>query len=123
MKYLCLLYYDTAKFAALSPAELEAIGPNCQPHDAALRATGKVLMQESLSLPAEWKVARPENGKSVISDGPYIDTTQRPGAFLIVEAADMDEAVQVASKHPAANYGEHLGWAVEVCECGECRVS
>lgn len=49
MKYVCFCYYDTEKFAALSQAELEAIGRECPPHDAALRATGKVVAQGSLS--------------------------------------------------------------------------
>ena len=47
MKYLCLCYYDAEKEARLSQEELEAIGPACKPHDAALRATGKVVVQGS----------------------------------------------------------------------------
>ena len=45
MKYLCLCYYDTEKFTKLSQPELEAIGPECKPHDAVFRATGKVIAQ------------------------------------------------------------------------------
>src|SRR2546423_7491602 len=48
MKHLGLCYYDVKKFAWLSQSEVEAIGPNCRPHDAALRATGQVLVQGSL---------------------------------------------------------------------------
>lgn len=117
MKYLCFCYYDTEKFGALSQSELEAIGLKCQPHDAALRATGKVVAQGSLSLPQSWKYARPKDEQPVITDGPYTDTTQHVGAFFIVEARDMDEAMQVASKHAAANFGEHVGFAVEVRAC------
>ena len=49
MKYLCLCYYDAEKEARLSQEELAAIGPACKPHDAALRATGKVVVQGSLA--------------------------------------------------------------------------
>lgn len=117
MKYLCCLYYDTRKFAALSPAQLKAIGPKCAPHDAALRATGKVRVQASLALPKTWKTLRPKKGKPVLSDGPHLKMDQHIGAFLIVEAKGMAEAVRVASKHAAANVGGNMGWAVEVSPC------
>jgi len=117
MKYLCLCYYDTKKFATLSPAELEAVGDQCHPYDAALRATGKLVAQGSLSQPQTWKCVRPQNGKAVITDGPYTQGNLQVGAFFIVEAGGMDEALRVASKHAAANYGEHIGFAVEVRAC------
>ena len=117
MKYLCLCYYDTAKFAQLSPEQLAEIGPACKPHDAILRATGKVVVQGSLAEPEDWKTIRPINGKPVVSAGPLSDSPQQAGAFIIVEADSIDEATAVASTHAAANYGEHVGMAVEVRQC------
>jgi len=117
MKYLCLCYYDTEKFAHLSQREVEAIGQECRPYDAALRATGKVLSQGSLALPQEWKTVRPVGRKPVVADGPLSNASQQAGALFIVEADTIDEATSVASKHAAANYGEHLGFAVEVRPC------
>jgi len=116
-KYLCLCYYDAEKEAQLSQEELEAIGPACKPHDAALRATGKVVVQGSLAPYQEWKTIRPVNGTPVVSDGPLLNIPQLAGAFLIVDADTIDEATAVASKHAAANYGEHIGMAVEVRQC------
>jgi hypothetical protein len=117
MKYLCLCYYDTEKFAKLSQDEIEAIGPACKPHDAVLRATGKVVVQGSLAPPHAWKTIRPVNRTPVVTDGPLLDAAQLAGAFIIVEADNIDEATTVASKHAAANYGEHVGMAVEVRAC------
>ena len=117
MKYLCLCYYDTEKFSRLSPEQLAEIGPACRPHDAILRATGKVVVQGSLAEPEDWKTIRPVNGTPVVSNGPLSDATQRAGAFIIVEADTIDEATAVASKHAAANYGDHVGMAVEVRQC------
>jgi hypothetical protein len=114
MKYLCLCYYDAEKEAQLSPEELAAIGPACKPHDAILRATGKVVVQGSLAPYQEWKTIRPLNGAPVVTDGPLLTVAQLAGAFMIIEADSMDEATSVASKHAAANYGEHIGMAVEV---------
>jgi hypothetical protein len=110
MKYLCLLHYDVSKFDTLSPAELEAIGKECQPHDQALRKSGQVFAQGSLQHRTAMTI-RARDGKVSTSDGPLAETA---GAFLIVEARDLNDAVRVASLHPAARTGEHLGWAVEV---------
>jgi len=117
VKYLCLCYYDTEKLAQLSQQERDAIGPACKPHDAILRATGKVVVQGSLAPPQAWKTIRPVTGTPVVTDGPLLDAAQLAGAFIIVEADTIDEATTVASKHAAANYGEHVGMAVEVRAC------
>jgi hypothetical protein len=119
MKYLCLGYYDAEKFAQLSAEEMEEMGRECAPHDAALNRSGKLVVSASL---AERKpvVIRPRRGRPGsglgpnVSDGPYSEAKELIGSFFIVEADDMDEAVRVASLHPAANWGEHLGWAIEV---------
>ena len=117
MKFICFCYYDAKKFKSLSPAEVAAIGPTCEPHDKQLRATGKVLVQSSLSLPETWKCVRPRNGQPVTTDGPLSPADQQVGAFLIVEADTMEEATRVASKHATANVGEDLGFAMEVHAC------
>lgn len=117
MKYLCLGYYDAEKFQALPPAELDAIVKESKAHDEALMGTGKVTVVASLSLPQDWKSIRPVDGKSVITDGPFTEAKEVVGAFFIVEAKDMAEAVEVASKHPAAHLGESVGWGVEVRAC------
>ena len=117
MKFLCLCYYDTAAFAKARPEELAKIEPACKPHDARLKATGKVALVGSLAFPEKWSSIAPKNGKPRHRPGPYTDATRQAGAFFIVEARDMEEAKEVASKHPAANFGEELGFAVEVRPC------
>jgi len=117
MKYLCLCYYDTNAFASLSPPEVEAMGPACRPHDAALKATGKLVVQGSLSSPDSWSHFVPREGKPNLVQGPYIKSNQQAGAFFLIEAESAEEARRVASKHAAANYGEQLGFAVEVRAC------
>jgi len=79
-----------------------------------LRAMGKVVVQGSLAPYQEWKTIRPVNGTPMVSDGPLLDVPQLAGAFIIVEAGTIDEATTVASKHAAANYGEHIGMADNV---------
>jgi hypothetical protein len=117
MKYLCLAYYDVEKFQALPQAELDAIVKECRSHDEALHKTGKVTVVASLTMPQEWKSIRPRNGKPVVTDGPFTEAKEMVGAFFIVEAKDMDEAIEVASKHPAAHLGESVGWGIDVRAC------
>ena len=117
MKYLCLCYYDTEKFAALTGAEKQAVGAACHPYDLELRATGKVLWVGSLAEPEHWRTIQPKDGKPVVTSGPISSAPSQAGAFIIIEADSIEEATAVASKHPAANYGEHIGFAVDVREC------
>ena len=117
MKFLCLCYYDTDAFAKLDPAELAKIPAACKPHDERLKATGRVAVIGSLAFPEKWSTFVPKNGRPVHSAGPYTAATKQAGAFFIVEARDMEEAKEVAAKHPAANFGENLGFAVEVRPC------
>lgn len=117
MKFICMLYYDTEKFAALAQAAKEALGPQCAPYDKALRATGKVVVVSSLAEPETRKSIRPRGGKTAVSDGRYVPVSEQAGAFMIIDADNMDEAVTIASMHPAAHVGEHIGFGVEVRAC------
>ena len=117
MKYLCLCYYDIDTAANLAPEEAAKIGPACQPHDEILKATGKLLVHASLAAPETWSYFVPKNGKPQHVQGRYLATPHQAGAFFIIDAATEEEALRVASKHAAANYGENLGFAVEVRAC------
>ena len=113
MKYLGLGYYAPEQFDRLSPAEQAAVGATCKPYDEKLYATGKVFAVASLGGPRVATI-RPRNGRSHVTDGPFAEAKEIVGSFFIVEADDFDEAVRLASMHPAAIVGEELGFAVEV---------
>jgi hypothetical protein len=117
MKYLCLGYYDHEKFNALPNDELQAIVKQCRAHDAALLETGKVVAIGSLSMPQYWKSIRPAGGKPSVTDGPFTEAKELVGAFFIVNALNMSEAVEIASKHPAARLGANIGWGIDVRAC------
>jgi hypothetical protein len=57
---------------------------------------------------------RPADGRPSITDGPYAETDEPLGAFFMIEAEDMDEAAEVASKHPGAHLGRYFGGGIEV---------
>jgi hypothetical protein len=114
MKFLCLGYYDEKKFDALPKSELDAIVSQCRTHDEELHKSGHLLSVASLESLRKAASIRPVNGKPTVTDGPFTETKEQIGAFFLIEAKDMAEAVRIASMHPAARLGEHVGWGVEV---------
>lgn len=114
MKFVCLCYYEHARFAAMTPGDHAAIERDCRPHDQALKATGRVLISTSLSLPDEARVIRPGDGGPTVTKGPYTDTPEPVGALFIVDAANMERAVEIASKHPGAHFATYFGGGIEV---------
>jgi len=114
MKYLCLAYYDEKKFEALPKDEADELLARCRRHDEELHASGQLLAVASLGPPAAAAVVRPRDGKATVTDGPYTETKEQVGAFFLIEARDLNDAIRVASKHPAAHLGEAVGWGIEV---------
>jgi len=113
MRYLCLGYYDEDAFDRLSPGEMEALVGECREHDRALRESGHLVGVASLAHRSA-RSLRPNGRSTSVTDGPFAETKEVVGSFLILEAADLDEAVRIASLHPAARLGENLGWGIEV---------
>ena len=122
MKYLCLAYYDEKRFETLTEADMAAIGRECGPLDDDLQRSGHLLEVGSLAATRDSVSLRPRNGRVTVTDGPYAETREQLGSYFLIEAGDMSEAIQVASKHPAARLNEHLGWGVEVRPIETCRV-
>ena len=114
MKYLGLAYFTPEKFAAMAPDDVKELGSQCPALDEKMRATGKVLISASLGDVENWKTLRPRNGKTRITDGPYTESKEVVGGLFIIEADSHDEALRIASMHPAATLGEEGGWAVEL---------
>ena len=114
MKYLCLGYYDEKKFEALSSHDVDALVSQCKKHDESLRQSGNLLMVASLAATKDSTSIRPKQGEPTVTDGRYAETKEQLGAIFIIEARDLNEAIRVASKHPAARLGEHVGWGIEI---------
>ena len=105
MKYLCFGYYDKAAFDSMTESERNAMFDTCFEYDEHLRsnghwAGGEALQPAETALTLSWK-----NGKVVTTDGPYAETKEQLGGLLILEARDMNHAVQLIGRHPALTYG------------------
>jgi hypothetical protein len=114
VKYLGLAYFTPEKFAAMAPEDVKALVSQCPALDEKMRATGKVLVSASLGDLDTWRTLRPRSGRTHVSDGPYTESKEVVGGLFIIEADSRDEALHIASMHPAAMLGEQGGWAVEL---------
>ncbi|HVT14088.1 MAG TPA: YciI family protein [Fimbriimonadaceae bacterium] len=114
MKFLCLGYLDMQAFDRIPEAKKDEIMKACYAQCVPFRATGKVIAEEGLQHASRAKSIRPRKGRTKVTDGPFVETKEQLGSFFIVEADNIDEAVEVASLHPAAIFGEEYGFGIEV---------
>jgi len=114
MKFLCLGYFEPAKMKGYSAADEEALLAQCRPHLRELYASGHLVVDAGLA--DERKSMRLENGKGRVIDGPFTETKEVVGAAFIVEAPDMDAAIEIAKLHPTTRVpiGEELCWTLEI---------
>jgi hypothetical protein len=105
MKYLCLIYESEKDWQNISPADGEAIMNEYFAFTENIRQNGKYLAGEALQPTATATTVRVRNGKLSATDGPFAETKEQLGGFYFIEAADLNDAIQVASKIPAARTG------------------
>ena len=105
MKYICLGYYDKNKHEAMTEGELNAMFDECFEYDDHLRANGHVAAEAALQPPETALTLYWKNGKVATTDGPYAETKEQLGGIGILEARDMNHAVQLISQHPSLKYG------------------
>lgn len=105
MKYICLGYIDPNKFETMSETERNAMVDECLTYDDELRKKGHFAGGEGLQGPQSATTLRWKNGKVSITDGPYAETKEQIGGILILEARDLNHAIQLMSKHPGVKAG------------------
>jgi hypothetical protein len=114
MKFLCLGYLNIDSFDALPDDNKSEILKQCFAQCVPFRATGAVVEEEGLQATSTAKSIRPKNGRPTVTDGPFLETKEQLGSFFIIEADNIDQAVEIASLHPAALLGEAYGFGIEV---------
>jgi len=105
MKYLCLVYLEEKKLDAMSKSELDALIGESLAYDEVLRKSGHYLVSEALQPVETATTVRIWNGKASITDGPFAETKEQLGGFILIKARDLNEAIQVASKIPPVRLG------------------
>lgn len=105
MKYVCLGYYDEKSFLALPPPEQERLVQECFAYDDQLKRAGHFLDGIALQEAGTAMTVRRLSGKAAVTDGPYAETKEVLGGILLLEADDLNHAVQIMSKHPGLAFG------------------
>jgi hypothetical protein len=98
MKYLCLVYGEEKALQAMPDSE-------CLAYDEAVRASGHCIASEALQPVETATTVRVRNGKLSITDGPFAETKEQLAGFYLIEARDINEAIQLAAKIPPAHVG------------------
>jgi hypothetical protein len=98
MKYLCLVYMEEQTLTSIPDSECDACA-------GALRERGQLLAAEALQPVHTATTVRVRNGRVSITDGPFAETKEQLAGFYLVDARDLNEAIQIASKIPPARVG------------------
>jgi hypothetical protein len=105
MRFVCLFHIDAELIGKLSPAELEAFDLANRDADAALIQSGRYVSALALEDASKAVLVRRREGRASATDGPFAETKEQLGGVLIIEAADMAEAIEIAMQGPMADFG------------------
>lgn len=105
MKFVCLGYIEPNKFEDMPETERNAFLDECFTYDDSLRNNGHFAGGEALQSAHTARTLRWKNGKVSVTDGPYAETKEFLGGILLLEARDLDHAVELISKHPGVRVG------------------
>jgi hypothetical protein len=117
MRYLCLIYLDEKQLAAMPEAEMSALNARHLEFNEQILRSGQFIEAEALTPGAAATCVRVRNGRTTLTDGPYAETKEMVAGFYFIEARDLNEAIQVAARLPAAPLG-----TVEVRPCRDLEV-
>jgi hypothetical protein len=116
MKYVCLVYLVEKEMNAMSAREVDACTEESLAYDEALRRSGHLIAAQALQPVETATTIRVRNGKLSTTDGPFAETKEQLGGFILIEARDLNDAIQVAGKIPLGRRG-----SVEVRPIRELR--
>jgi len=105
MKYLCLIYDEEKKLHAMSKSEMDGLMQEYFAFTKDIQSSGNLLGGNDLQPVRTATTVRVRNGKVSTTDGPFAETKEQLGGYYLIEARDLNEAIQVASRIPSARLG------------------
>jgi hypothetical protein len=105
MKYVCLGYIDEQKWDGVPESERNALMDQCFAYDDELRRSGREVGGEALTSARNATTLRYRNNQVLVTDGPFTETKEQLGGILVIEARDLNEAIQLISHHPGVRVG------------------
>lgn len=104
MKYLCLIYHDEGKLNTICEREFAAMVDEALAYDEEMRQSGHYIASNALQSVDSAVTIRVRNGQVFVTDGPFAETREQLGGYILIEARDLNEAIRVASKIPPARW-------------------
>jgi len=105
MQYMCLVYHEQEKLEALSQPQMDALVGACIGWVEDLERGGHHVCSAGLQSVQSATTVRHRGGKLAVTDGPFAETKEFLGGFTLINARDLNEAIQLAAKFPAARIG------------------
>lgn len=105
MRYICLVHVASDAFAGLDAEGQKQLDRDSLAYDAELAKTGNLVVAEALQPPHSAVIVRLRDGTISTTDGPFIETKEQLGGFILIEARDLNDAIRIASGIPMARYG------------------
>ena len=105
MRYLCLIYDEEKKVAAMSKSDSDAFLSEYFAFTESAKKSGHFLGGEALQPVQTATTVRVRNGKTSTTDGPFAETKEQLGGYYLIDARDLNDAIQVAAKIPSARLG------------------
>ena len=105
MKYMCLVYIEERKLAAMSDRQLGELVNEALDSDDRLRDSGHYVTSAALENVQAATTVRLQDGKRSVTDGPFAETKEQLGGFILIDVGDLDEAIELAAKIPMARLG------------------
>ena len=105
MKYLCLIYRDEMQLETMPEEQTRAIRNEYLAFAEGLRKSGQYLGGDALQPSQTATTVRVRNGKVSTTDGPFAETKEQLGGYFVIEARDLNDAIQIASRIPSARTG------------------
>ncbi|MBB3453969.1 hypothetical protein FHT86_002225 [Rhizobium sp. BK313] len=105
MKYLCQVWFDGTKLDAMTKEEKQRLDSDSLAYDRDLAASGHMIHAEALQSPRSAVTVQVRNGETAVTDGPFIETKEHLGGFILIDARDLNDAIRVAAGIPLAKLG------------------
>ncbi|PDS36415.1 dehydrogenase [Rhizobium anhuiense] len=105
MKYLCQVWFDGGVLDAMTKEEKAELDANSLAYDKDLAESGHMIVAQALQPPTSAVTVRVRGGEMSVTDGPFAETKEALGGFILIEAKDLNEAIRIAADIPLARLG------------------
>jgi len=104
-KYLCLVYFEGKHLTALSRQAAIVLDRDSLAYDVELKKSGHFLAAQALQSPSKARTVSVRSGKMTVTDGPFAETKEQLGGFILIQARDLRQAVKLGAGIPLAKLG------------------